>query len=469
MSLSVFDPAEHGSVYVGVGHEPEVLHIYAQVAYSIAAYANTLGERFDLVLGGSCNVRVEGSNAVQIVSATGVDIVSKPGDATYLRTEFDQNAATSRITAGAFDLHLDFADSLRFADTARLDVSSATADALHTSKSNLDVVASNVNVVGAMTVSRSLVVNDVLVARGNFVSESNFLCRQSLFSSNVNIYGAALQPGSNPTDCVAVGFGLRMTPQNQLEIVKTAQFVDSNIVTQRIAVFGATGEPQYSASAPDTTLYMAFDELKGFGIGGSGSGSNGDGDGIVYNRGESVVYGGAMRGDLDFGGTYSLSNANRVSACNVTADVYYTAGADYAELFLAELEAEPVAELVAETIVGLTRLGRVTARFSESVRFMVVSGQPGIVGGHPCAPEAPPCGSVALAFCGRVPLSADVYEARAPEPGDYVVPVRRETDDAIRARFVRVDDLTLREYCVAVGYVLTVGQTSGCAIVVKSG
>ena len=263
-------------------------HNYNQVAYNIVADKNIDGEGFDLLLAASCNVRIQGTSGVDIVDKDNVSIlsVSQVDDATEIDA-LDNN------------LSLKFRDKLFLGTNLSYD---SEASALVTQTGDLDVVASNVNVVGTLNVAQNF------VAKGSMVTENNFLCRRSIFGSNINIYNIPVEIPTSSDDLVSIGYGFRMNPEHQLELVKTAHFFDSNIVSQRIAIFG-TGAITRSGSFNDT-MYMAFDELKGLGIGTGASNSQ-----IVFSNNGNVI-----PTDMDFQNIYSLCNVHTVTSGSFSGD-----------------------------------------------------------------------------------------------------------------------------------------------------
>jgi hypothetical protein len=180
-----------------------------------------------------------------------------------------------------------------------------------------------------------------------------------------------------------------------------------------------------------------------------------------------------MTSNLDMGGL-DLTNVGTavIDVLDVRSQVI-TPGADYAELIT---KADPSATFTGGDLVGLDASGKVTDKFSESIKFMIVSTQPSILGGH--IMERPADGDaealaqyeelmatqVKIAFCGRVKFKC--AQSASPVIGSFVVPTSGP-DDTIASTVVTQSDLTLPQYVSSVGQIINIDWEGEPLVIVK--
>jgi len=439
-------------------------------SYNISAFGLN-GTNYNLTLGASSNVVLEGSNMMKVfTSSNGINYyttttnngvrtddlyfaVSQSNDTTYFST--------------AYDVAFNFNNSFSL-DTLKVTTSSSAKDVLSTSKALLEL-NNKVKITGGLTVGGAVFNNSTLNVSGNLMADSNFRCRKSIFGSNLNVYR---ERGVNGVD--TVGYGFTMNTSNQLELIKTTVFLNSNVVSKKVAVFGYT---DITSGDTDDAGYLVFDELKGLGVsGGSGSGSNG-GSPVFGNY--LSLDGGSMKGDIDMfstdtGLSYSLTNVLNITASNVTANVYVTAGSDYAEYMIKE---NPETSFIKGQVVGVTDQGKITESFDASIRFMIVSDNAGIIGGNdwPGAVPSPDTpdeyeryiefehARETIAYCGRVSTEVPINGFSS---GDYLV-AKRSASGGIVIEAYPLASLTLAEYISSIGQVISTTDSGHPLIIVK--
>jgi hypothetical protein len=163
-----------------------------------------------------------------------------------------------------------------------------------------------------------------------------------------------------------------------------------------------------------------------------------------------------------------------IDILNVRSEVI-TPGADYAELIT---KSDPGAAFNGGDLVGLDSNGKVTAKFSESIKFMIVSTQPSILGGHimerPSGNDAEALAEyeeliatqVKIAFCGRVKFNCN---GGSPVVGGFVVPMQSTgaEDDAIVSIIVAPGDLTFQQYVSSVGQIINIDWEGEPLVIIK--
>lgn len=162
-----------------------------------------------------------------------------------------------------------------------------------------------------------------------------------------------------------------------------------------------------------------------------------------------------LQGNLDMGSNNIINVQNITSSnatihnLNVTSTVV-TAGADYAE-YMEKSDVNALYEPGA--IIGIDVQGKVTSVFDDSIRFMVVSSQPSIVGGYIDDSEDFAQSNVKIAYCGRVPVSLSSVVDPPIAIGSYIVPVANASG-SIDSVAINASALTMTQYISAVGQVI---------------
>ena len=484
----------------------EFIHL---ASYNISAFGSN-GTNYNLTLGGSSNIRMEGSNMAQIfTSSNGVQYYTTVSDGdvrtddlylsltnsnatTYLTSPYSLSIVSSNslsIDSITFDTSAPAVDTISTSkatlqfdntvnitgaldvDTLSFNVTSPSKDVISTSKALLEF-DNDVKVTGSFTVDASMKANGTVTVSGNLMADSNFRCSKAIFGSNLNVFRLR---NSNGVD--TVGYGFQVNTSNQLELIKTTVFLDSNVVSKKVAVFGWK---DIVSTDTDDAGYLVFDELKGLGVAGAGGGET-----VFTSGGYLSLDGGRMRGDIDMFNDvtaqfYSLSNvlhltASNITASNVSAVRYETIGADYAEYMT---KSNPEESFFRGEVVGVDHEGKITKNFDGSLRFMIVSDTAGIIGGNEWVDMLPSPDDVeeyarfleleqsreTIAFCGRVPTEVPTNEF---SPGDFLVP-KRSIDGTIELVAAKPSDLSLMEYVQSVGQVIATTTQGNPLVIVRT-
>jgi hypothetical protein len=437
-------------------------------SYNVSAFGLN-GTNYNLTLGASSNVVLEGSNMMNVyTSSNGVNHYTT-SMSNGIRTD-DMYYAVSQSNATTYfstpyDVAFTFNDTFSL-DTVTVTTLSSTKDTISTTKALLEL-NNTVKVTGSLSVDAPVFAYGTMTVSGNLMADSNFRCSKAIFGSNLNVYR---ERGIDGVD--TVGYGFQVNTSNQLEIVKTTVFLNSNVVSKKVAVFGYN---DITSTDTDDAGYLVFDELKGLGVTAGGVG----GDAPVFTSGGYLsIEGGTMKGDIDMfssetGLAYSLTNALNISASEITAEVFVTAGSDYAEYMY---KSDTEASFSKGQVVGITNQGKVTGSFDESIRFMIVSDNAGIVGGNEWSGLAPSKDDEdyerfmeleqsreTIAYCGRV--STEVPK-NSYACGDYLV-ARRTVTDGIELHAFSPSALSLSDYISSIGQVISKTDEGIPLIIVK--
>lgn len=417
--------------------------------YNVSALSYE-GMSYNLILGGSSNIILEGANAMKIyTSSNGVQYYTTTvSNGSNDRTDDQYFGITHSNNMTYFNspynVHYGFDERFSF-NSVTFDTSRGNRDILATSKSLLEV-QSNVNIRGTLDQEGPMIARSTLTVCGNLMADSNFRCNKAIYGSNLNVFRHRCSNGVE-----TVGYGFQVNTSNQLELIKTTLFTDSNLVSKKVAVFGWN---ELQTTDTSDASYLVFNELKGLGVTCDGTGSNPD-----FNSGGFLsVDGGNMYGDIDMK-LNSMSNVlnlgvTNVTASNVSALLYETVGSDYAEYIE---RANPEEIFLKSQVIGLNGHGQVTSRFDEAVRFMIISDDAGVIGGKSNA------NTEIVAFCGRVRTQLPVSKCVS---GDYLVPQRR-SDGGIAVKPIGSSALDFIGYISSIGQVISIGSDNIPLVIVK--
>lgn len=416
------------------------------VTYNISAFGFN-GTNYNLTLGGSSNVVLEGSNAVKIYSSSNggvqynttlIDGAGNRLDDEYYKISYD-SASNAALFQTPYDVNFTF-DNTYTMNTFSLDTSSSQKDVIGTTKPLLEL-DNSVRINGSMSIESPLFAYGTVTVSGNLMADSNFRCSKSIFGSNINVYR---QRGEGDID--TIGYGFQVNTSNQLELIKTTVFMNSNVVSKKVAIFGWN---EFGSDDPSDASYLVFDELKGLGVSSGGSGSAP----VFTSGGYLSLDGGSMNGSIDMNWN-SLSNVSYMSASNVSSVVFEALGSDYAEYVI---KSNPDESFMKGQVVGLDNQGKVTSVFDDSIRFMIVSDNPGVIGGK--QPSGTSC--EIIAFCGRVHAQKPVNQC---SQGDYLVPVKGD-DGEINVVSMSKDGMSFQDYVKSIGQVINIDNEIPLVIV----
>lgn len=333
-------------------------------------------------------------------------------------------------------------------------------------------------------------------------TDSNYLVFNALnTNSPVSTYsGGSLITAASPLDQYMfvsngnIGVGT-LTPEARFTVSSNALFLSgldvrgafaftgSLIPSANTATLGSATQTLHAAYIGDGGIFVGTQDttvLSTFGLGVSGL--------VVKNKNNNYtdvycqnVY---PRGNIDLthlGATGSITASNatitgtltslsQLSASNITAhsatittinvvNQIVTPGSDYAE-YVAKVNVSD--QFTSGQIVGLDCNGKVTGVFNNAHHFMVVSTQPSIVGGNLDNSPDFALSNEKLAFCGRVPI----VMSEPVTVGDYIVPVADETG-RIKGSAVSPADMTMQQYLLSVGHVISCDSNNVPTIVVK--
>lgn len=130
-------------------------------------------------------------------------------------------------------------------------------------------------------------------------------------------------------------------------------------------------------------------------------------------------------------------------------------GSDYAEYMQKN---NPSDVFVEGQLVGINGSGLVTASFSQSIRFAIVSTKPSYLGGYTDEVAANPLNYVKVAYCGRVPLKSTQVNGNAPV-GSYILAAPSMSgDDSISSTSALPTQMSVSQMLLSVGQVINYAE-----------
>ena len=109
-------------------------------------------------------------------------------------------------------------------------------------------------------------------------------------------------------------------------------------------------------------------------------------------------------------------------------------------------------------LVGINGSGLVTASFSQSIRFAIVSTKPSYLGGYTDEVVANPFNYVKVAYCGRVPLKSTQVNGNAPV-GSYILAAPSMSgDDSISSTSALPTQMSVSQMLLSVGQVINYAE-----------
>lgn len=175
---------------------------------------------------------------------------------------------------------------------------------------------------------------------------------------------------------------------------------------------------------------------------------------IVYNS--NVALSNAF-----YSGTYNfpitMNNVVGITGSNATFSNVLVNGADFAE-YMFRSKIEDVYE--SGEVVGIDINGKITKIFADSFHFMVISNNPGLVGGA----SEDKTQQETIGYCGRVQVNCS-----GALVGQHIVPcINTEDNISISAISIHDSDITFDQYKKSIGKVISVDNNGIPIIVLKS-
>jgi len=156
------------------------------------------------------------------------------------------------------------------------------------------------------------------------------------------------------------------------------------------------------------------------------------------------VYGSSYyAGDVGIGTTVATEKL-RVEG-NVQAYIFKARGADYAEWEAVSLNA---GNPKSGTVVGFNKQGQITAKYSESIHFGVVSLNPSIIGNEEILDSVNTY--LPVVYMGKIKMELNLMTN--VQIGDYLIPCYDEADN-ITIITVSPNRILFQEYIKSIGYI----------------
>lgn len=313
----------------GIEYDDGFLMTYPNIqAKTVTAYQDSSNTRFDLTLGGTCNVIIEARDDVKIYT-------SESNYMTMYYTAFSNNIRTDNAVLQFYSK-----DDTTYITTSnsRLELTGAD-EPYSTTISRTTFYNSNeyqyldTSLGNGFLVDQQFLFNSNIVVKDGLISEHNIACLGNFYAGTMNIYRDK-QP-SGPLNQTQIAYSFIINDYDQLELIRYNRYGTSNVsvLIERVAKFGRVD----TACNWDLNNFTMMNEFNGINQGTSNgyttnvtnvSWTPGNGAGhsnIFYSRGYVGIgtagpkYPFDVIGEAAFGSNVYIENKLGVGTSNPTS------------------------------------------------------------------------------------------------------------------------------------------------------